>query len=408
MKGLKSRVSVIAVCGLLVAAFLLFAFWPRATLVDIGAATRGPMMVTIDEEAKTRVRDRYVISAPINGQLLRVGIDPGAEVVEDETIVADMTPVLPAALDIRTKEQAEAAVEAARAGLSLAQAEARRARADADFAEDEVVRARELFKGEALAKRGLDRAEIAYRSAKAALEAANSAVTMRAAELERAQAVLKPSTAASIDEAEDGKRFDEIEIKSPVSGHILRVFQESEAVLTAGSPILEVGDPHGDLEIVAELLSSDAVKVSSGDRVIIDKWGGDDMIAGVVNRVEPLGFTKVSALGVEEQRVNTIIDFTGRNDDERLGDGYRVEVRIVIWEDDNALRVPASALFRVDGDWAVYRVEGGRARRTIIKVGRNNGVDAEVLEGLEMNERIILFPGGGISDGTRVKANPPA
>ena len=405
MKGLKSRISVIAIGGLLIAAFLLFAFWPRAAIVDIGAATRGPMMVTIDEEAKTRVRDSYVISAPINGRLLRVGIDPGAEVVKDETIVAEMTPVLPAALDIRTKEQAEAAVEAARAGLSLARAEARRAKADADFAEDEVARARELFKGEALAKRGLDRAEISYRSAMAALEAANSAVSMRAAELERAQAMLKPTAAAAEGETPDSRDYEAIHIRSPVSGHILRVFQESEAVLNAGAPIIEVGDPHGDLEVVAELLSSDAVKVSPGDRVIIDKWGGEETLAGIVNRIEPLGFTKVSALGVEEQRVNTIIDFAGRNDDERLGDGYRVEVRVVIWEDADALRVPASALFRADDKWAVYRVEGGAARRTAISIGRNNGVDAEVLEGLDEGDRIVLFPGGGVSDGTRVKAN---
>ncbi|MCB2113512.1 MAG: HlyD family efflux transporter periplasmic adaptor subunit [Parvularculaceae bacterium] len=404
----NSRTGVIAAGCIVIAAFLLFTLWPRATLVDIGAATRGPMMVTIDEEAKTRVRERYVVSAPINGQLLRVGIDPGAEVVKDETIVAEMTPVLPAALDIRTKEQAQAAVEAARAGLSLARAEASRARADADFAADELARARELFKGEALAKRGLDRAEIAHRSAIAALEAAKSAVTMRAAELERAQAVLKPSTAAANGAAQGRDHYDDIEIKSPVSGHVLRVFQESEAVLSAGSPILEVGDPHADLEVVAELLSSDAVKVSPADRVIIDKWGGVGNIEGIVNRIEPLGFTKVSALGVEEQRVNTIIDFAGRNDDERLGDGYRVEVRIVIWEDANALRVPASALFRVDGDWAVYRVEGGRARRTIIAVGRNNGVDAQVLDGLEEGDRIILFPGAGVGEGTRVKANAPA
>lgn len=408
MKGLKSRISVIAVGGAFIAGFLLFAFWPRATMVDIGAATRGAMMVTIDEEAKTRVRDSYVISAPINGRLLRVGIDPGAEVVKGETVVAEMTPVLPAALDVRTKEQAEAAVEAARAGLSLARAEARRARADADFAEDEVVRARELYKGEALARRGLDRAEIAYRSARAALEAANSAVSMRAAELERAQAMLKPAAAANEDDASESADYEAIQIRSPVSGHILRVFQESEAVLSAGAPILEVGDPHGDLEVVAELLSSDAVKVSPGDRVIIDKWGGDETIAGVVNRIEPLGFTKISALGVEEQRVNTIIDFVSRNDHERLGDGYRVEARIVIWEDAGALRVPASALFRADGEWAVYRIENNRARRTIVSIGRNNGVDAEVLEGIEDGDRIVLFPGGAIGDGARVKANPPA
>ncbi len=404
MKGLRSRISVIAAGGALIAAFLVFAFWPRASLVDIGAVSRGPMMVTIDEEAKTRVRDSYVISSPVNGRLLRVGIDPGAEVVKGETVVAEMTPVYPAALDIRTKEQAEAAVEAARAGLSLARAEARRAKADADFAEDEVVRARELYKGEALAKRGLDRAEIAYRSAMAALDAATYAVSMRAAELERAEAMLSPAGAKAPSPTEEA--IETIPILSPVSGHILRVFQKSEAIVNAGAPILEVGDPHDDLEVVAELLSTDAVKVTAGDRVIIDKWGGDAPLSGTVERIEPLGFTKISALGVEEQRVNTIIQFDERNDSERLGDGFRVEVRIVIWEDRDALRVPASALFRFKGDWAVFRVENNRARRTILKVGRNNGVDAQVLEGLNEGDAIILFPGGGVDDGTLVKANP--
>lgn len=405
MKGLKSRASVMTVGALLVVAFFAFAFWPRPTLVDIGAATRGAMIVTIDEEARTRVRDSYVISAPINGRLLRVGIDPGAEVTKDETVVAEMTPVYPAALDIRTKEQAAAAVEAARAGLSLARAEARKARADADFASDEVERARELYKGEALAKRGLDRAEIAYTSARAALQAANSAISMRAAELERAEAMLTPpATGASADPARAAA--ETIAIRSPVSGHILRVFQESEAIVNAGAPILEVGDPHTDLEIVAELLSSDAVKVSRGDRVIIDKWGGDKTLAGVVDRVEPLGFTKVSALGVEEQRVNAIIAFEGgRNDDERLGDGFRVEVRIVIWENAAALRAPASALFRTDGDWAVFKIDRDRARRTIVKIGRNNGVDAEVVSGLDEGDRIVLFPGGGVEDGALVAPN---
>lgn len=403
MRGLKSRASVVGAAAIVVAAFLLFSFWPRAKLVDIGEATRGPMIVTINEEAKTRVRDSYVVSAPINGRLLRVGIDPGAEVVEGETTVAEMTPVLPAALDIRTREQAEAAIEAARAALSLARAEARRAKADEEFAEDEVVRARELFKGDALAKRGLDRAEISFRSATAALEAANSAVSMRTAELERAQAMLTPPSAGASKPAAPDP--ESILIRSPVSGHILRVFQESEAVLAAGAPILEIGDPHDDLEVVAELLSSDAVKVSPGDRVIIDKWGGDKALAGIVNRIEPLGFTKVSALGVEEQRVKTIIDFAERNDDERLGDGFRVEVKIVVWEDNAALRVPASALFRTGEDWAVFKVVNKRARRAIVEIGRNNGVDAEVLSGLEEGSEIILFPGGDMEDGVLVEAN---
>lgn len=400
MKGVTSRIVVIAGAATLVAGFLTFSFWPRDVFVDVATVVRGPMMVTIDEEAKTRVRDSYVVSAPVNGRLLRVGFDAGADVVKDETVVAEMTPVYPAALDIRTREQAEAAVEEARAGLALARAEMRRVRADAAFAEQEAARARELFKGEAIAQRGLDRAEIALTSARAALEAANAAVAMREAELSRAKATLETPAAATAKDA----AAEPIRIRAPVSGHILRIFQESEAIVAAGAPILEIGDPHKDLEVVAELLSTDAVKVSAGDPVIIDKWGGDAPLDGVVARVEPLGFTKVSALGVEEQRVNTIIAFKGRNDSEKLGDGYRVEARIVVWRSESALKVPANALFREGGDWAVYRAIDGRARKTRVEIGANNGAEAEVLSGLSAGDEVILYPGGDVADGVRVKA----
>jgi len=400
VKGVTSRIVVIAGAATLVAGFLTFSFWPRDVFVDVATVVRGPMMVTIDEEAKTRVRDSYVVSAPVNGRLLRVGFDAGADVVKDETVVAEMTPVYPAALDIRTREQAEAAVEEARAGLALARAEMRRVRADAAFAEQEAARARELFKGEAIAQRGLDRAEIALTSARAALEAANAAVAMREAELSRAKATLETPAAATAKDA----AAEPIRIRAPVSGHILRIFQESEAIVAAGAPILEIGDPHKDLEVVAELLSTDAVKVSAGDPVIIDKWGGDAPLDGVVARVEPLGFTKVSALGVEEQRVNTIIAFKGRNDSEKLGDGYRVEARIVVWRSESALKVPANALFREGGDWAVYRAIDGRARKTRVEIGANNGAEAEVLSGLSAGDEVILYPGGDVADGVRVKA----
>ncbi len=398
MKGLTSRLVVISAAAALIAAFLAFAFRPRAVAVDVGVVTRGAMMSTIDEEAKTRVRDRYVVSAPINGRLLRVAFDAGADVVKGETIVAELAPVYPAALDIRTREQAEAAVEEARAGLALARAETRRARADADFSRQEAERARELFNGGALAKRGLDRAEITLTGARAALEASIAAVAMREAELARAEAMLKSPD----DAAPESARPDPIAITAPVSGHILRVLQESEAIVSAGQPILEIGDPHTDLEVVAELLSTDAVKVSVGDRVIIDKWGGDGVLAGVVLRIEPLGFTKISALGVEEQRVNTIIGLEGgRNDSEKLGDGYRVEARIVVWENNDALKAPASALFRVGEKWAVYKIAAGRAAQTIVDIGHNNGADAEILGGLAQGEEVVLYPSGDIADGVR-------
>jgi len=399
MKALRSRVVAITSLGMVVAAFLLFAFWPRPIRADIATVARGPLVVTIDEEAKTRVRESYVVSAPISARLLRIGAKPGAEVTKDVTIVAELTPAYPEALDIRTREQAEAAIEEARAALALSRAEARRAKANTALAEQEALRARELFKGEAVSKQSLDRAEIELASAKAALEAATAAVSMREAGLQRAQLMLM-SPEVSRGEVTPA---EPIAIRAPVSGHILRVFQESEAIVAAGTPILEIGDPHADLEVVAQLLSTDAVKVSPGDRVIIDRWGGEAPIGGVVDRIEPIGVTKVSALGVEEQRVNTVIAFDGgRNDDERLGDGFRVEVRIVIFERPDALKLPSSALLRVDGAWAVYKVVGGRAAETRVEIGRSNGAESEVLGGLREGDRVILYPGGKIIAGALV------
>lgn len=196
----------------------------------------------------------------------------------------------------------------------------------------------------------------------------------------------------------------ELAIRSRVSGCVLKVVQKSETVLAAGSPILAIGDPANDLEIVAELLSSDAVQVKSGDRVLVEDWGGPDALSGVVRRVEPYGFTKISALGVEEQRVNAIIDFTGPKEERAgLGHGFRVDVRIVVWDDDNALVAPTSALFREQGKWAVFAIENDRARKRFVELGRNNGVQAQILNGLEAGARVVEYPGDQIFDGVRVK-----
>ncbi|MEM9617895.1 MAG: HlyD family efflux transporter periplasmic adaptor subunit [Pseudomonadota bacterium] len=405
MSGLKSRTSVIAIAGAVVGLFMLYAFWPRAMPVDLGAATRAPMTVTINEEAKTRVRDAYVVSAPIAGRLLRVDVEPGDSVVAGETVIARLTPSNPSVLDVRTEEQARAAVGAAEAALALAQAEMRRAEADRDYAAADVDRTRQLFASETVSQAALDRAERAWRGADAALDTARAAVALREADLENARAMLMtPSEAESKIMSTNPHPRESIPLRAPISGRILRVIQESETVLAAGTPIMEIGDPLGDLEIVAELLSTDAVKVSPGDRVIVEKWGGEPPLEGAVEKIEPWGFTKFSALGVEEQRVNTIINFTSDQDThQRLGHGFRVEVKIVIWEDENALTVPSSAIFRLDDGWAAFKLVNGRARLTELELGRNNGVDAQVASSLEEGDRIVLYPGNRITDGARVK-----
>lgn len=406
MSGLKSRSTVIGVVGLLVALFLFYSFWPRAMSVDIDDVVRGPMMVTIDEEARTRVRDAYVVSAPVSGHLLRVDVEPGDTVTGQQTVIARILPAHPTVLDVRTEEQAQASLEAAEAGLTLAHAEVNRAEADADLALAEVERARTLRQTDTVSQAALDRAERAWRAAAAALETARAAVAMREADVENARALLmSPSEAERIAMGVNPHPHESIPLRAPVSGLILRVIQESETVVGAGSPILEIGDPSGDLEIVAELLSLDAVKVSAGDRVIVEKWGGEGDLEGVVKRVEPWGFTKFSALGVEEQRVNAVIDFTGdETAHEKLGHGFRVNIRAVIWEDDNALKAPASALFRDDQAWAVFKVENGRARLTPVEIGQSNGLYTEIVSGLSEGDRIVLYPGNRLADGTSVRA----
>ena len=311
MKGFKSRATAITFGLLLIVLFLAYAFWPRPLNVDIGAVTRGQMLVTIDEEAKTRVREAYMVSAPVTGRLLRIEVEPGDVVTGNESIIARMLPTNPTMLDVRTEEQAKASIEAAEAALAFAKAEAKRAAADADYATLEVTRMRKLYKQEAVSQAVLDRATRAWRAASAAQETAKAAVAMREADLERARTMLMIfSEAEKIALTTNPHPKDSIPIRTPISGRILRVLQESETIIAAGAPILEIGDPKGDLEIVAELLSTDAVKVTPGDRVIIEKWGGGVPLHGIVEKVEPWGFTKFSALGVEEQRVNVIIKIT--------------------------------------------------------------------------------------------------
>ncbi|MHA7873618.1 MAG: efflux RND transporter periplasmic adaptor subunit, partial [Hyphococcus sp.] len=320
-------------------------------------------------------------------------------------VIARMTPANPAVLDVRTEEQARAAVEAAEAALALARAELRRAVADQEYAKAEVERTRQLFESDTVAPAALDRAERAWRSADAALDTARAAVALREADLENARAMLMtPSEAEEKVMSTNPHPRESIRLRAPISGRIMRVMQESETVIAAGAPIMEIGDSQGDLEIVAELLSTDAVKVSPGDRVIIEKWGGEPPLEGVVERIEPWGFTKYSALGVEEQRVNAIIQFTGGEDNhQRLGHGFRVEVRVVIWEDEKALKIPSSAIFRQGDTWSVFRAVNGRARLTEVDVGRNNGVEAEIVNGLEEGDRIVLYPGNRITDSARIK-----
>jgi HlyD family secretion protein len=398
-----SRPLLVIVTLAVVVAGLAFAFWPRPTMVDIGEVTRGEMMLTIDEEGRTRVREAFVVSTPIDGRLLRVEVEPGDPVQKGATVVARMRPANPAALDVRTREQALAAVEAAEAALRVAEADLEAARADSDLAAAELDRTRRLADRGTVSDAALDRVRGAARAAEARLHTAEAAIQQRKAELQSAQAQLIGFDDRGLLSALETQLGDEMPIYAPAGGVILRVIHQDETTLAAGSPILEIGDIQQDLELVVELISSDAVKVARGDPVIVENWGGAPTMSGTVTRIEPFARTKVSALGVEEQRVTVVASLaTPPQRRAGLGHGFSVEVRIVIWQADDVLKVPSSAVFRSGEHTAVFAVDDGRSVLREVEIGTNNGREAEVLGGLEEGDRVVLYPPADLSNGMAV------
>lgn len=399
-----ARPVLITAAIVLVAAGLAYAFWPRATMVDLGTVTRGEMRVTVDEQGRTRVRDVFVVSTPIDGRLLRVEAMPGDPVTRNVTIVARMRPASPAALDLRTREQALAAVDAAGAALRVAEANLEEVRADADLARSDLERTEHLADSGTASPAALDRAQSADRVAQARLATATAAIEQRRAELHSARAKLIDFDDAELSGAAEPQPDTVLPIRAPTDGVILQVIHQDETTLGAGAPILLVGDTGNGLEVVVDLFSPDAILVEAGDPVLIENWGGDGTLTGRVTRVEPFGQTKVSALGVEEQRVTVVVELTSPPKDRpRLGHGFAVEARIVVWQAEDALRVPSSALFR-DGDaWSVFVVADGAARLRRIEAGHDNGRHAEVLDGLSEGEVVVLYPPASLADGAPVQ-----
>ncbi len=378
----------------LVALLLLGSLWPATVTVDVARVARGPLLVTVDEEAETRVRRRFVVSAPVAGRLGRIELEPGDPVVRGRTLLATFFPADSTPLDPRARAEATAAAQAARATRDAARAERQRAEAALKLAASELRRARDLASQQLLAPAELESREAQARSAEEAFKAADFGAAAAEHQLQAAEARLAPPGGRA------GAR--ELEIRAPVGGVVLRRLRESESVVPAGEPLLELGDA-STVEIVSDLLSTDAVRVRAGQRVLIQHWGGEGTLEARVRRVEPSGFMKISALGVEEQRVNVVMDFESPPEARRpLGDGYRVEIRIVVAEAANALKAPNSALFRRGEQWSAFVVEGGRARLRPVRLGRRNGVEAEVLEGLGEGAVLVLHAGDRVSDGTRV------
>ena len=383
-------IAIVAVAGYL-------SVRPRPILVDTANVSLGPMDVRVEEDGRTRIRERYVVSTPLTGRLLRIKFDVGDQVIAGETVIARMQPTDPEFLDPRALAQARARVSAAEQRLQSAKANLAKAEAAVNFAETEMGRLRLLLKSNSTSQSEFDTAQLAFRIRTEEAKTAGFAVDIAEYELELEKAALMLTDPDRGDESEI-----ELAIRAPIDGRILRINQESSAVVTAGSPLMEIGDP-SDLEIVADVLSRDAVKVSPGDKVFLKHWGGDRDLIARVRLVEPSGFTKISALGVEEQRVNVIMDLIDPPDTrQELGDGFRVDCEIVVWESDEALQLPTSALFRVDGGWHVFQVVDATAKLTPVNIGHNNGLVAEISEGIEQDSIVIVHPSDAVEDGVKV------
>jgi HlyD family secretion protein len=393
-----------------IAGGLAWLAWPRPILVDLATVAKGPIEVTADDDGKTHVRHVYAVSAPIAGKVLRIShplgeqgpsLHVGDEVVANRTVVALMQPTLPGFIDVRSRDQLQAEVLAADAAIQQQEAEVRRVAAALDFSKTEFQRAQTLLRTQSTSAQAFDKAKFDVATNEAALASAKAQVDMRrAVRTSLAARLMDPANAAP-----SGVPTCCIRVLAPASGRVLKIVQDSEATVPPGTPLVEIGNPL-DLEVVADLLSNDAVQIKVDAPVRIDGWGGQP-IKGKVVRVDPAGFLKVSALGIEEQRVRVTIDFVDRFESwASLGHDYRVVVHVTTWSAPEALTVPVSALFRKGDHWAVFADDNGLAKTVPVSIGHRNNRIAEVLSGLAAGDRVVLHPSDRIADGKRVAQRP--
>jgi len=374
--------------ALLLLALIVAGLWPKPVPVETARAVVGNLRATVDEEGKTRIKQRYVVSAPVSGQLRRIAFKAGAEVKVDETVLAVIDPLPPAMLDARARASAEAKRDTVGANLE-------KARTNYNFSASEQRRFEKLYASNTISVQELEAAQMRAASAAKEQLAAESALRQAEAEL------------AEFSPGADGSSTNEMclprEIKAPSSGRVLRVLEENARIVIAGTPLVEIGDP-ADLEVVVEVLSRDGAAIPPGAKVEFDQWGGNQPLIGRVRLVEPAAFTKVSALGVEEQRVNVVADLVTPPEERRnVGDNFRVEAKIIVWEANDALKVPAGAVFRQGQQWATFVVVDGRAHLQALRLGRSSGTETQVLQGLQATDEVILYPGSRIKDGQRVR-----
>ncbi|HJW73943.1 MAG TPA: efflux RND transporter periplasmic adaptor subunit [Geothrix sp.] len=399
MDAQKRRSLLIITVSAVVAIALVWGFLPKPLAVEVLPVTRGPLRITVEEEGRTRVKDRYIVSAPVAGFLRRIAFEVGDPIRKGQ-VVATLEPLRATVLDPRTRAEAEAAAASARAVLEAAKARASASAADAEFIHQRFLRMRKLAETGQLSQNELEQAESESKKAGAVLQSAQASELAAKADLARAESALGYSAAEPV--AGTGKW---VSVRAPAGGHVLKLIHESEGVVNSGEPLLEVGHPR-DLEVKAELLSADAVKIKPAMQVIFDRWGGEQPLWGRVRNVEPAGFTKVSSLGVEEQRVLVIVDFTSPAAHwQGLGDAYRLDASFILWEGENVLQVPASALFRKGNGWAVFVAEHQRARMRSVQVGHRSGLLAEVEKGLIEGDLVIVHPDDRLNEGCRVRTN---
>lgn len=366
---------------------IVFGFLPQPLPVETARVTQGALRATVNEEGKTRIKQRYVLSAPVTGHLRRIPFKAGAEVTAGITVVAVIDPVSPALLDARNRALAEARRDTVAANLD-------RAREAQRFAANELRRIEKLFADKSVSQQDLENAQWRETAAAKDLTGAESALRQVETELKEF-----PAGAGAAPNASRAP----VEVTAPASGRILHVFEESTRVVSAGTALLDVGDP-ADLEAVIEVLSRDGAAIVPGTKVELEQWGSGEPLAARVRLVEPAAFLKISALGVEEQRVNVVVDLLTPFEQRRnLGDNFRVEARIIVWEAAQALKVPAGALFRRGQNWGAYVLAGGRAELRRVQVGRTSGSEMQILDGLKAGEEVILYPGDRIHEGQRVK-----
>lgn len=391
MKRILNMIVLVIVAGAVVA---LLTMWlrPAPAQVDAAKAERGPMVVTVDGEGKTRVRDRYVVATPVGGQLRRITLKRG-DAVERGQVIAQVEPPPLAPLDPRQRAEAIARVNAAEDAKHELEQIVNRNQANYQQARRDLERCEILARSGDISRQELEQAQTAVTTSLREYEAARSKSENAAHEVEVARAALLAANQRSV-------ASSVVKVHAPARGKVLRIIEESERVVAAGAPLVELSNP-SKLEVVIELLSTDAVKVSPGARVLIEGWGGREALDARVRLIEPSAFTKVSALGIEEQRVNVVADLVSPST--ALGDGYRVEGRIVIWQADNVLKVPVSALFRRGESWSLFVIENGEAQLREVEIGQRTPFEVEIKSGLNESTKVIIHPSNEISDGSRVE-----